>query len=332
MSNRIKIKRPLSHQIVIAIYFLAPVLNVIFLSLLYKKTILGIIINMFHYYGLVTTIWLITAPLVAISLYFVHRISWYIFLGHAAFLIIGGIVITFINPLIYNLMMLFGNLALVVIVGFIVQRNFRAPYFQALPRSWREKKRLPIEHVINLNGKQCKVSDLSETGCFVAGKEQKFEIGEGVYVHFNSESLEIKAGGEVARETEDGYGIRFVALTSKAKKDIKRMIKNRYALRYAINLDATWVSEGKETPGTVINISKTGFFIEMDIDSIEIGNKGDLNLTFNEQKFSLPAEIVWVNKESGDYGKPVGAGVRFKSKNHLLTSIKQKFVNLLQVR
>jgi hypothetical protein len=234
---------------------------------------------MFNYYSPVTAIWLLTAPLVAIGLYFVHRISWYIFLGHAAFLIIGDIAITIMKPVLYNFMMLFGNLALVVIVGFIVQRNFRAPYFQALPRSWREKKRLPIEHVINLNGKPCKVTDLSETGCFVSGKEQMFEIGEGVYVHFNSENIEIKAGGEIVRETENGFGIRFVALTSKAKKDINRMIKNRYALRYAVNLEATWVSEGKETSGTVINISKTGFFIEIDVDLIEIGNKGELGMT-----------------------------------------------------
>jgi hypothetical protein len=282
---------------------------------------------MFNYYSPVTAIWLLTAPLVAIGLYFVHRISWYIFLGHAGFLIIGDIAITIMKPVLYNFMMLFGNLALVVIVGFIVQRNFRAPYFQALPRSWREKKRLPIEHVINLNGKPCKVTDLSETGCFVAGKEQMFEIGEGVYVHFNSESVEIKAGGEIARETEDGYGIRFVALTSKAKKDIKKMIKNRYALRYAVNLEATWVAEGKETSGTVINISKTGLYFNSEIMSAIVNQLGRISIRVGDSDFYIPAIVVWINQSPGKYCKPEGFGIKF---NHAQRKIMEKIRKEIQ--
>jgi len=203
---------------------------------------------------------MITAPVVAVGLYFVHRVSWFIFLAHSAMLIIGGVVFTILNPALYNFLMLLGNLAMVIIIVFIVRRNFRAPYFQILPRSWREKKRLSIEHVIKLNDQEHKVTDLSETGCFVSGKDIEFNIGEGLHVNFECENVIIKTAGEVVRETDAGYGIRFLTLSKEAKQDIKRMLKNRYALRYAVDLDATYECEGTCIAGKIINISKTGLY------------------------------------------------------------------------
>jgi hypothetical protein len=81
------------------------------------------------------------------------------------------------------------------------------------------------------------------------------------------------------------------------------------------------VPTGRGTSGTVINISKTGFFIKMNIDSIEIGNKVELCLILDEQSLSLPAEIVWVNTESGQYGKPYGFGGRFKDRHKKLIPV-----------
>jgi len=332
-ASRIKIKRPLSHQLIIALYFLAPIINIIILSLLYNKSISIILTNFFKYYGPVTAIWLITAPVVAIGLYFVHMISWSIFLAHSIFLIVGGIVVTVVNPVLYNFLMQLGNFTLVIIIGFIIRRNFRAPYFQAIPRSWREKKRLPIEHIIKINGVEHKVTDLSETGCFVSGKDTKFEMGEGLYAHFKSENVVVKAAGEVARETDDGYGIRFVAMTKAAKKAIKKMIKNRYALRYAVDLEATWESEGLSVAGRIVNISKTGLFFACNTAEIKAGDAGKISIKLGEQSLTFSGTVVWINSEEGKYGKSQGVGLKFKkTQSKVIEKIRHEIQKLVLTR
>ena len=47
-----------------------------------------------------------------------------------------------------TILILAGNLALVGLVGYIIQKDFRSPYLQVLNRSWRERKRIPIYHTI----------------------------------------------------------------------------------------------------------------------------------------------------------------------------------------
>jgi hypothetical protein len=47
-------------------------------------------------------------------------------------------------PGLHNLILLAGNIFLVAFVSYIIQRDFRSPYFQVLNRSWREHTRIPI--------------------------------------------------------------------------------------------------------------------------------------------------------------------------------------------
>ncbi len=71
-------------------------------------------------------------------------------------------------------------MALIVAIGYIIQKDFRSPYFQVLPRSWRRSRRVPIRHRITLNGEMRPVSDVSTTGCFVAESDIGLAIGEKV--------------------------------------------------------------------------------------------------------------------------------------------------------
>jgi hypothetical protein len=330
-SSRIKIKRPLSHQIIIAIYFIAPVVNILLISLYYNKSIQYVLSNFFNYYGPITGICMITAPVVAVGLYFVHRISWFLFLAHSVLLIFGGVVFTIINPVLYNLLMLIGNLVIIVIIGFVIRRNFRAPYFQILPRSWREKKRLSIEHTIKLNDQEYKVTDLSESGCFVSEKKIKLVIGDVLDIDFECENAKITTAGEVVRETDDGHGIRFFTLSKKAKQAIKRMVKNRYALRYAVDLNATWEHEGRSITGKIINISETGLYFCGNPSEVKINENGNINTEIIGNNYALNCIIVWINSAGGKYGKPEGFGCKFDEIQKKLIKTIQKETRKLEM-
>ncbi|MBW8003754.1 MAG: hypothetical protein FVQ80_17430 [Planctomycetes bacterium] len=57
----------------------APLANILLLVLIAKLPLATIVQRLFKGYGLLAGLWLLTTPLVGIGLYFIHRISWYIF-------------------------------------------------------------------------------------------------------------------------------------------------------------------------------------------------------------------------------------------------------------
>ncbi len=85
------IKRPWIHYIIIIAYITAPLANILLLVLIAKLPLATIVHRLFKGYGLLAGLWLLTAPLVGIGLYFIHRISWYIFLGHSSLILIDYI-------------------------------------------------------------------------------------------------------------------------------------------------------------------------------------------------------------------------------------------------
>ena len=241
---KVIIKRPASHYIIIVTYIFAPLVNVILINILGDVSYSLIIRNFFNGFGLFAGLWLITAPLVGIGFFFVHKISWYIFIGHSCLILLDFIVKWLGRPLYYlktisgshNILMLIGNLLLIIIVGYIIQKDFRAPYFQALQRHWRESSRIPINHVIMIDGINMKTNDLSPGGCFALVDEKNLDLERDHSISFKSDKLEISCLGQIMRQTENGYGIMFKNITKHQKMDIHHFLKKRFALRQKINV------------------------------------------------------------------------------------------------
>jgi hypothetical protein len=150
-------------------------------------------------------------------LHHVSCFSWYLFLCHSALILVDAVVEWVSRPAYsigsvperHNILIAAGNVALVVLVGYVVQKDFRAPYFQALNRIWRERKRIPISHSITLDGTVLPATDLSALGRFVREPGSRRAAGSRGALSSAMESLNIECSGQVMRVTGDGVDIRF---------------------------------------------------------------------------------------------------------------------------
>ena len=317
------LKRPWLHHLIIICYIGAPFANVLLLKAFLGVSFGTIFSNLAAGYGTLATVWLLTAPIVVISLYFVRRFSWYVFLGHSSLILLDFIIKWATRPGYYlrtipgfhNIILLAGNIALVAIVAYIIQRDFRSPYFQVLNRSWRERKRIPIYHTINLDGQPRIVNDLSTGGCFVLESGFERTPGSKVRLSFQSNTLTIECMGEIMRVTGTGLGIRFIHLAAAKKRDIGRMLKNRFALRQKVDIPCTWVFRDEESESRLVDLSSGGCYVQAQIAGLREGSDGELKvvLPHNKQSYSLPGQVVWIN-HTGAHEKPVGFGFRFHNR------------------
>jgi len=69
------LKRPWLHHVIIICYIGAPFVNVLLLVVFLRVTLATVFANLVAGYGPLATVWLFTAPLVGVSLYFVKRFS-----------------------------------------------------------------------------------------------------------------------------------------------------------------------------------------------------------------------------------------------------------------
>jgi len=340
------IRRPWIHHLIIWAYIVAPAANIILVSLFLHVSLATIVQRLFRGYGALGTIWLLSAPLVGISLYFVGRVTWYIFLAHSSLVFIDFVIKWVARPVIFlrtipplnNLLILSGNLALVALIGYIIQRDFRAPYFQALQRSFREHKRIPIRHGVSLNGIRAQIDDLSITGCFVPGPLQgpsgpvALRVGEEVTVSFRSDTLTLTTRGQVMRETPSGWGIRFLSLQGKEKKDVARLLKNRYALRYKADLAAEWSLDDAVHKARLVDVSATGCFVAGEVLALEPGTAAAVAVDIGVANVVVRGQVVWVNREA-EHDKPQGFGFRFiRRQGRLVRLVRLHFGKLEQTR
>ncbi len=314
------IKRPWLHHLIIICYIAAPFANILLLKLFLHVSFRIIFVNLVAGYGILATLWLLTAPIVGVSLYFVRRFSWYVFLGHSGIILVDYVVKWATRPAYYlhtvpgfhNILLFTGNIALVAIVTYIIQRDFRAPYLQVLNRHWREHKRIPIYHTITLDGQSRIMNDLSPGGCFVLETGLERKPSGKVKLHFKSNTLEIECVGEIMRVTDTGLGIRFMHMASTKKRDIARMLKNRFALRHKVDIPCTWVFRGEESGSRMVDLSNGGCYIQAQTAGLGDGLGGELRVVFphNNRSYSLPGHVVWIN-QTGEHEKPAGFGFRF---------------------
>ena len=313
-------KRPWLHHVIIIAYIAAPFVNIVLVKLFLNVPFGVVFARLFAGYGVLATVWLITAPLVGISLYFVTRVSWYVFLGHSG-LILADFIFKWASrpsyylrtvPGFHNILILAGNLALVALVAYIIQRDFRSPYLQVLNRTWRERKRIPIYHTILLDGASRSVSDLSTGGCFIVEKDTVRTLGSRVRLSFPGDTLRIDCMGEIMRATGEGYGVRFVGLPFSKRSDIARMLRKRFTLRHKVELPCVMVFEEKERSATMLDLSSGGCYVQAATEGLLQGAAGTLRvkLADNPRTFSFTGKTVWINS-AGANRKPVGFGFEF---------------------
>jgi Tfp pilus assembly protein PilZ len=320
-------KRPLIHHVIIILYIAAPFANILLLWAFLRLPLATIVPRIVAGYGVLATAWLLTAPIVGIALYFANRFSWYLFLGHSSLVLIDFVIKWVTRPAYYaktvpgvmNILILAGNLALLALIGFIIQRNFRAPYFQILNRSWREKKRIPIHHDVLVDGRTLSADDLSALGCFVRDLGSQRTVGQKVGIRFLSDSLAIECPGEIMRTTATGLGIRFIALPRAQRRDIERMLRKRFALRQKVDLACTCVFEEQERAATMLNLSRGGCYLGTTVEGLreEAPCLVSLSLPEDGRSYRLPSRIVWINR-AGQNDKPIGFGCEFDRKQTAL--------------
>ena len=312
------VKRPPLHHVIIIGYILAPFANIALLMVFTGFPLGRILSRLFAGYGYLASVWLITAPLVGVGLYFVHRASWIAFLVHSSLILLDFILKWIIRPRFYlqtiptlnNLLILLGNLALVGAIGYMIRRDFAAPYFQALKRHWRETERIPIRHRIAFGDDMRDIDDLSRGGCFVVGSGGDFPIGHKAGVGFRLGPLEVQCDGEVMRAIESGYGVRFTGLSGRASRELRRALTRRFSLRYVVDFTGTWQWDGQTREVRVRDLSAGGAYLEMDVLDLAADMRGTLWVSHPSFPERMAAHIQWVNT-SAEHHKPVGCGLHF---------------------
>ena len=336
---RTRIKRPLILSLIAVAYIATPLVNIAQL-LIFAGIPPGMITmqRVVAAYGPVATLWLVTAPLVGIGFCFVKAASWYVFVGHIGIILADYAWKWVTRPSyylgsigrLYHLDMLIGNLLLIAVVAYVVRKNFRAPYFQALPRSWRESTRVPIHQRILVNGQGRKTTDLSGRGCFVEDPESALAPGDRPLLHFHADKVAIDCQGEVMRRTPTGCGIRFLALRAPQKRAITMMLRKRFPLRYEASVACSWRWNGAARSATVRNISAGGCYIQAEIHDLAEATQGEL--VIHDLRQTLMAKVVWINATGMDE-KPVGFGCLFSRKHFgLVRTLRRRYGTLALTR
>ena len=117
-----------------------------------------------------------------------------------------------------------------------------------------------------------------------------------------------------------GFGIQFLGLPVRTKRDIKRMLKKRFALRYEVDFLCMWIFNGSEHGSKILNISSGGCYIQTDVHDLEEGVTGEIEYVLGNHYFLLPATTAWINI-SGQHEKPVGFGAKFSHKQKKLLKL-----------
>lgn len=315
------VRRPNLHYVIMAAYVLAPVANVALVHLFGNVPVSQILQRLVRGYGGAATAWLLTAPLVGLSLFLVNRFTWYLFIGHSSLILVDFVYKWIDRPRFYletvagalNMLLLIGNLALVGVVLYIVQRDFRSPYFQVLMRSFRESHRIPIEHFVDVGGRRARITDLSVGGCFVAEPDVPLPDQGTVRLGLSAGNVDILCDARVMRRTTEGYGLMFVGLSPGERRSLRQFVAQRYQLRYRVLLPAVYRCLSEDRTVEVRDISAGGCYVAVDaawLADVVVGDSTHLTLSVDNHEYKLHGRVAWTNPEGG-FGKPPGFGVAY---------------------
>ena len=119
------------------------------------------------------------------------------------------------------------------------------------------------------------------------------------------------------RKTPGGYGVRFLSLRGKGRRQMRWLLRARYGLRYLVDLPAEWAYGSERRTGVLYDLSGTGCFLAADIAGIGSGLPGRVGITIGSARVVTPARVIWVSG-SGETDRPVGFGMQFSGRQKKL--------------
>ncbi|MBT3275405.1 MAG: PilZ domain-containing protein [Spirochaetales bacterium] len=175
-------------------------------------------------------------------------------------------------------------------------------------------KRVPIQHTVHFNDREFSISNLSPGGCYVAGKlGGDWAPDSGLFQIEGAHGFELRCDARVVWVSGGGFGIEFLGLSREDRRQLKRLIANRYNYRYVVALPASWQSGGWMQTGVVHDLSKSGCYIATHNAHVVTGQPGRVQFRIPGHKKTIPGRVVWKNLHN-DYDKPTGFGIEFDRK------------------
>jgi hypothetical protein len=234
-------KRPFPHHLMIATYIATPAIDLVVMSLALAIPLGAAASRLLSGYGPLVAAWMVTAPAAGACLYLLNRASWYIFLAHAALMLAASVVTFGVRglgdissvPRLSHDVFLVGNVIRLAFVGYVLQKDFRAPYFHILQRRFRGARRLAVRVPVTVDGEPCVTEDVSAAGCFVARPVPPRSVGEWVAVRLDCGGIEVKCAGQVMRSLPSGLGVRFVGLSRAERRALRLLLARQLVSRRA---------------------------------------------------------------------------------------------------
>jgi hypothetical protein len=235
----LRVKRPLPHHFIIVSYIATPLINVVLVSLSLGIPLGAAAGRVLVGYGPIVAAWLATAPVAGACLYLLNRASWYIFLVHAGVILAGTVTTLGLHslgdmsaiPRLSQVVFLAGNVTRIAFVGYVLQKDFRAPYFHILQHGFRATRRFSVIVPIILDGETFRTEDLSVGGCFVAPPAPDRGAGERLGVRLDCGVAELRCVGQVMHRSPEGLGVRFIGLSRQDRLALRRMLARRMVRR-----------------------------------------------------------------------------------------------------
>jgi hypothetical protein len=82
--------------------------------------------------------------------------------------------------------------------------------------------------------------------------------------------------------TATGLGIRFTGIPRAQKRDINRMLQERFSLRQKVDRSCTCAFEQNEREATMLNLSSGGCYIRSSVDGLSEEAHGMISLPMND--------------------------------------------------
>ncbi|MBN1411149.1 MAG: PilZ domain-containing protein [Spirochaetales bacterium] len=312
-------KRPLIIVLISIIYLFSPFFILLQAAYVNRLPLIGynsVFANLLIPDILVLVIYL----LCAVSVYFVKKWGWYVFILCSLYLITYNIVAIILNPAYNILLLILYNLILTCITFVFFRKQIIAPFFNPRIRWWETEARYAF-HDIYLEFIQSKLKpeifDISQTGCFIE-PSKTLEVGSSYTAVINCmqerSDIKIKVMRKAFKSGECcGYGLMFVDLNDSSRAALMRIIRKLSGLRlqnmlrdnssrtagqtvtaprYSLTNAITLVTGESRCKCQTANISKSGCLIRTKED-LESGKVYDFLIECMNNSVQVPGKVVW---------------------------------------
>ena len=315
------LRKPLSIVILSIIYFLSPLVILIFNAALNMVPLLGYG-SIIYRLRILDVVVLFLYILTAFSIFFVRKWGWWTIISSALLMFSYNLFTFFMNPFSSILILLLMNVTLFSVSIFFFRKHLIAPYFNPQLRWWEQDQRYEIDIYLKFIGmdRNVIISDISAGGCYIyvdflidSGSELPVLIICGSY-HLN---LNVKIM-RIARESDRyyGYGLMFQRISNVEKEGLEGLLKKlksvssyesdnidseekRNSTRFFVSYDLSISSGEDQSPASLSDISKSGCSIHSSI-ALESGAVCQFHYRIRQVSHYVSAKVIW---KKGDLEK-----------------------------